>query len=77
MATGRYISVPSFRGEKIYPLHLHEFSLFPVDPKTQLAEMPEHQVPACAQLLVRMCKNETVIKVVKDEHTLFSQGNKG
>ncbi len=51
------------------PLHWHEFALFSVDPKTQLAE-----VPVCAQLLTRLCKYEPVIEVVEDVHTLFSQG---
>ncbi len=63
--------------EKREPLHWHEFALFPVDPKTQLAEVPEHQVPVCAQLLARLCKYEPVVKVVEDAHTPFSQGNKG
>ncbi len=33
-------------------LHRGELALFPVDPKPQLAEVPEHQVPVIAQLLL-------------------------
>ncbi len=29
---------------------MRELALFPVDPKPQLAELPEHQVPVIAQL---------------------------
>ncbi len=34
--------------EKRDPLRLQEFALFPVDPKAQLAEVREHQIPVFA-----------------------------
>ncbi len=63
--------------EKRDPLRWHEFALFPVDPKAQQAEVLEHQVPVCRQLLARLCEYEPVVEVVENAHTLFSQGDKG
>ncbi len=34
--------------EKRDPLRLQKFALFPVDPKAQLAEVREHQIPVFA-----------------------------
>ncbi len=61
--------------EKRDPLRRGEFALFPVDPKAQLAEMLEHQVPEFAQLRLR--QYEPVVEVVENANALFSQGNKG
>ncbi len=63
-----------FHTDKRDPLRRGEFALFPVDPKAQLAEVREHQVPVFAQLVLRLRQYEPVVEVVENANALFSQG---
>ncbi len=65
-----------FHTEKRDPLRRGEFALFPVDPKVQLAEVREHQVPVFAQLVLRLWQYEPVVEVVENANALFSQGKR-
>ncbi len=61
--------------ESTDPLHWREFALFPVDPKSQLAEVTEHHVPVLAQLIPRL--NEPIVEIFENANAVFSHGNKG
>ncbi len=52
VGTWAVVRAHRLHAKKRDPLHWHEFALFSVDPKTQLAE-----VPVCAHLLTRLCKS--------------------
>ncbi len=52
-------------------LHRGEFALFPVDPKSQQAEVTEHHVPVFAQLVPRLCQYQPVIELrMRTPHSL-------
>ncbi len=59
------------------PLCRGEFTLFPVDPKPQPAEVTEHRVPVFAQLCSRLGQYEPVIEVVENANASFPQRNTG
>ncbi len=58
-------------------LHWSKFALFPVDPKSQLAEVREYHVPVLTQLIPRMSQNEPAVEIVEIANAVFSHGIKG
>ncbi len=48
-----------------------EFALFPVDLKSQPAEVTEHHIPVFAQQCSRLGQNEPVVEVVEDTNAGF------
>ncbi len=57
--------------EKRDPLCRGEFALFPVDLKSQPAEVTEHHIPVFAQQCSRLGQDEPVVEVVEDTNACF------
>ncbi len=74
--TCRHTHRVQVHNEKRDSLDRGELALFPVDPKPQLAEVLEHQVPVIAQLLSRPDQNEPVFEIVEDPDAHFPSRGK-